>query len=162
MFDEAHRSYYDKNNVLMDYFDGLMIGLTATPRSNESKSTYDLFDCNDGAPTAEYSYNDAVKDGILVPYVAKIIETKILTEGISGRDLSDDLKDKIRKQEENPEELELEGAEFDQIFMDDKTNELIIHEFMRLCYKSDEGLPCKTIFFCASIDHAVHMKKSVR
>ncbi|MDP2766561.1 MAG: helicase-related protein, partial [Candidatus Methanoperedens sp.] len=46
----------------------------------------------------------------------------------------------------------------DKVFMDDKTNELIIREFMNLCYKSDEGKPCKTIFFCASRRHAQHMK----
>ena len=43
--------------------------------------------------------------------------------------------------------------------MDDKTNELIIREFMDLCYKSDEGKPCKSIFFCASQKHARHMKR---
>jgi len=55
--------------------------------------------------------------------------------------------------------LELSGAEFDRIFMDDETNELVIRDYMDHCYKSDEGKPCKTIFFCASQPHAKHLKK---
>jgi len=159
VFDEAHRSIYDKNNLINLYFDAIKIGLTATPRGHETKNTYDLFGCEQGTPTVEYSYDEAVLDGVLVPYSAEIIETKILSLGIKGQKLTADLKDQLRRQEEDPEALELSGGQFDRVFMDDKTNELVIREFMNRCYKSDEGKPAKSIFFCASQRHAKHVKK---
>lgn len=159
IFDEAHRSYYDKNNLINKYFDAIKIGLTATPREHETKNTYDLFGCEHGKPTVEYSYDEAIIDNILVPYKAEIIETERLLLGIKGSELSDSLKDQLRRQELNPEEVEFTGSQFDKVFMDDKINELVIREFMNNCYKSDEGKPCKSIFFCASQRHARHMKR---
>ena len=58
-----------------------------------------------------------------------------------------------------PDTFEPTGSQFDSVFMDDKTNELIIREFMTHCYKSGEGKPAKSIFFCASQRHAKFMKK---
>jgi hypothetical protein len=141
VFDEAHRSIYDKNNLINEYFDAIKIGLTATPRERELKNTYDLFDCANGEPTVEYSYDDAVRDKVLVPYKANIIETKVLSSGIRGAELDGHLKDQLRRQEEDPDAVEFTGSQFDKVFMDDKTNALIIHEFMELCYKSGEGKP---------------------
>ena len=159
VFDEAHRSYYDKNNFIDKYFDAIKIGLTATPRKHETKNTYDLFECEHGKPTVEYSYDEAIIDKILVPYKAEIIDTERLSLGIKGSTLTEALKDQLRRQEVNPEEAEFTGSDFDRVFMDDKTNEVIIREFISSCYKSDEGKPCKSIFFCASQRHAQHMKR---
>jgi len=159
VFDEAHRSIYDKNNLIADHFDAIKIGLTATPRESETQNTYDLFECGYGKPTVEYSYDEAVRDGVLVPYNAEIIETKVLSEGIKGNKLTNQLKDQLRKQEEDPDRAEFMGSQFDNIFMDDMTNAIVIHEFMAQCYRSDEGKPCKTIFFCASKRHANHVKE---
>lgn len=158
VFDEAHRSIYDKNNLINQYFDAIKIGLTATPREHETKNTYELFECEQNKPTVEYSYDEAVQDKVLVPYNAEIIDTKVLSLGIKAGELTKSLRDQIRRQEEDPDYVEYTGAQFDKVFMDDKTNELIIREFMSLCYKSDEGKPCKSIFFCASRRHAQHMK----
>lgn len=158
VFDEAHRSYYDRNNLVFQYFDSINIGLTATPREHESRSTYQLFGCEPGRPTVDYSYEEAVLEGVLVPYKAEIIDTNVLALGIIGGALSKELKDQLRKQEVEPETFEPTGSQFDRVFMDDKTNELVIREFMQNCYKSDEGKPCKSIFFCASQRHANLMK----
>lgn len=159
VFDEAHRSYYDKNNMVGKYFDAIHIGLTATPREHEARSTYDLFECEQGKPTVEYPYDEAVLDTILVPYRGLIIDTAVLYGGIRGSELTKGLKDRLRRQEVDPEIVEFSGSQFDRVFMDDKTNEVIVSEFMNHCYKSDEGKPCKSIFFCASQRHARHMKK---
>ncbi|MDH5686350.1 MAG: DEAD/DEAH box helicase family protein [Candidatus Bathyarchaeota archaeon] len=159
VFDEAHRSYYDKNNFINKYFDAIKIGLTATPREHETRNTYNLFGCEQGKPTVEYSYDEAIIDKILVPYRAEVIDTWRLLLGIKGSELTDDLKDQLRRQEVNPEEVEFTGSQFDRVFMDEKINELIIREFLSNCYRSDEGKPCKSIFFCASQRHAKHMKK---
>jgi len=159
IFDEAHRSIYDKNNLVHKYFDALKVGLTATPREEEAKNTYELFGCMGQKPTVEYSYDAAVNDHVLVPYNAQVIETEVLSLGIKGKDLSANLKDQLRRQEVDPEHVEVSGRQFDSVFMDDKTNELIVREFLNRCYRSEDNLPCKTIFFCASQKHAKHLKK---
>ncbi|MEA1925486.1 MAG: DEAD/DEAH box helicase family protein [Candidatus Altiarchaeota archaeon] len=159
VFDEAHRSYYDKNDIVGKYFDAIHIGLTATPREHELESTYDLFECEQGKPTVEYSYDEAVLEDILVPYRGLTIDTAVLSGGIRGSELTKGLKDRLRRQEVDPEIVEFSGSQFDRVFMDDKTNEVIVSEFMNHSYKSDEGKPCKSIFFCASQRHARHMKK---
>lgn len=159
IFDEAHRSIYDKNNLINKYFDAIKIGLTATPRSIESRNTYDLFGCEKGKPTVQYSYDEAVKDGVLVKYRATVIETEVLELGIEGKHLDARLKDELRRQEEDPEKVEFTGKQFARIFMDDKTNEVVVREFMSRCYKSDDNKPCKSIFFCANQKHAKHIKK---
>jgi type I restriction enzyme, R subunit len=159
IFDEAHRSLYDKNNLVHKYFDAIKIGLTATPREEETKNTYDLFDCQNNKPTVEYEYNEAVNDKILVPYAGQIIETEVLSLGIKGKELTSDLQAQLRRQEIEPEPIELTGKQFDYVFMDEKTNELIVTEFLKRCYRSEENLPCKTIFFCASQKHSEHIKR---
>ena len=162
IFDEAHRSIYDKNNLIFKYFDAIKIGLTATPVSQstqEWRDTFKLFNCATGRPTVEYSYEEAILDGALVDYRAYTIDTQNLSLGIDGATLTADLKDQLRVQEENPDGFKVSGPQFGKVFMDDKTNELIITEYMNRCYKSDEGLPCKTIFFCAGQEHANCVKK---
>ena len=156
VFDEAHRSYYDKNNDILKYFDALKIGLTATPLTEDIKdlSTFRLFNCEEGKPTVKYDYETAVRDKVLVPYVADIIETKVLSLGIEGKKLSKELQQALKVQEEEPEKFQTPGSKFEKLFTDQKTNELIIREFIDRCYKSDDKRPCKSIFFCASVRHA--------
>ena len=60
VFDEAHRSFYGKNDILFKYFDALKLGLTATPSKEESKDTFKLFKCEVGKPTVKYDYDIAV------------------------------------------------------------------------------------------------------
>lgn len=154
VFDEAHRSYYDKNNDIFKYFDAMKIGLTATPSSEETRNTYELFGCENKKPTYRYDYLSAVRDGVLAPYAAEIIETKVLSLGIEGKNLSKQLQQALKVQEEDPEHFQSPGSKFERLFTDKKTNELIIREFIDRCYKSDDNRPCKSIFFCASIKHA--------
>ncbi|VVB77944.1 Type III restriction enzyme, res subunit [uncultured archaeon] len=154
IFDEAHRSYYDRNNDIFKYFDCLKIGLTATPSSEDSKDTFELFGCEKGKPTVKYDYWDAVNEKDLAPYVADIIETKVLSLGIDGKKLSKELQQALKIQEEEPEKFQTPGSKFEKFFTDEKTNELIIREFIDRCYKSDDNRPCKSIFFCASVRHA--------
>jgi len=160
VFDEAHRSQYDRNNYIHQYFDAIKIGLTATPREEPDKDTYDLFDCRNNEPTAEYSYEDAVRAGDLVPYQPLVVETENLKLGIKGKKLPAELKDQLRRQAIEPEGFEVEGTQFERVFLDDKTNDLIVSQFLKECYRSAEGLPCKSIFFCRSKKHAKRMKKS--
>ena len=67
VIDEAHRSVYRKYRAIFDYFDSLLVGLTATPKDEVDTNTYDLFDLENGVPTDAYSLDEAVSDGFLVP-----------------------------------------------------------------------------------------------
>lgn len=160
IFDEAHRSYYDKQNLVFKYFDAIKIGLTATPSKTEDRNTFEMFDCPIGEPTVKYDYDEAVRDGILVPYDAQIIETKVLSLGIKGIDLDSNLRTALIRQDEDPDHFQVPGPRFARYFTDKKTNELIVREFMDRCYKSEDGKPCKSIFFCVNVRHTKELKKT--
>ncbi|MCF7910551.1 DEAD/DEAH box helicase family protein [Candidatus Pacearchaeota archaeon] len=162
VFDEAHRSYYDKQNLIFKYFDSIKIGLTATPSKSEDRNTYDLFNCERGKPTASYTYDEAVNDEVLVPYDAQIISTNVTELGIRGMELDKELKTELIKQDEDPEQFEVPGKRFAKYFTDEKTNELIIREFLNRCYKDESGKPCKTIFFCVNVEHAKALERTFR
>lgn len=67
VIDEAHRSVYRKYKAIFEYFDSLLVGLTATPKGEVDRDTYRLFDLQTGVPTDAYGLDEAVKDGFLVP-----------------------------------------------------------------------------------------------
>ena len=67
MIDEAHRSVYQKYGAIFDWFDSLLVGLTATPKDEVDHNTYRLFHLEDGVPTDAYSLDEAVDEGYLVP-----------------------------------------------------------------------------------------------
>ena len=93
VIDEAHRSVYRKYRGIFDYFDSLLVGLTATPKDEVDKNTYDLFDLETGVPTDAYSLEDAIGDGYLVPPQAVSVALKFVREGINYDELSEAEKD---------------------------------------------------------------------
>ena len=95
IIDEAHRSIFNKYKSLFNYFDSLMIGLTATPRSEENKSTYDMFGLPHGEPDYAYELTEAVEDGFLVGYYLEEKSSKYLRGGIKYDDLTPEEKAKI-------------------------------------------------------------------
>ena len=52
---------YRKYRGIFEYFDSLLVGLTATPKDEVDKNTYDLFDLETGVPTDAYSLDEAIK-----------------------------------------------------------------------------------------------------
>nr|WP_287376590.1 DEAD/DEAH box helicase family protein [Candidatus Microthrix sp.] len=93
VIDEAHRSVYRKYRGIFDYFDSLLVGLTATPKDEVDKNTYDLFNLETGVPTDAYSLDDAIADGYLVPPRAVSAATKFLREGVRYDDLPQEDRD---------------------------------------------------------------------
>jgi type I restriction enzyme R subunit len=93
VIDEAHRSVFQKYRTIFDYFDSLLVGLTATPRDEVDRNTYDLFDLEPGVPTDAYGLEEAVADGYLVPPKAVSVPLRFQREGIRYDDLSDEEKD---------------------------------------------------------------------
>lgn len=95
IIDEAHRSVFGMYGDIFRYFDSLLVGLTATPREQVDKSTYELLNLDGGEPTDSYEYQTAVADGYLVDYTGLIRGSKVVNEDIKYDDLSDDEKHQL-------------------------------------------------------------------
>lgn len=93
IIDEAHRSVYQKYRAIFEYFDSLLVGLTATPKDEIDHNTYGLFDLESGVPTDAYALNDAVSDGYLVPPKAVSVPLTFQREGIKYDDLTEEEKE---------------------------------------------------------------------
>ncbi len=88
IIDEAHRSVYQKYRAIFEYFDALLIGLTATPKTEVDHNTYSLFGIEDNNPTFAYELESAVREGHLVPAKAISVPLKFMREGIKYNQLS--------------------------------------------------------------------------
>ncbi|WP_372935026.1 DEAD/DEAH box helicase family protein, partial [Mariniphaga sediminis] len=88
--DEAHRSVYQKYGAIFQYFDALMLGLTATPKDSADYDTYRLFDEEPGTPTFDYELDEAVKEEFLVPFKAKQVDLGFISRGIRYDELTED------------------------------------------------------------------------
>ena len=85
--DEAHRSIYNKYRDIFTYFDAPLVGLTATPKDEIDKNTYDVFELQSGVPTYGYDLEQAVKDKFLVDFLSVESKLKFVEEGIAYDDL---------------------------------------------------------------------------
>lgn len=92
IIDEAHRSVYQKYGEIFRYFDSLLVGLTATPREQVDRNTYELFDLEPGVPTDAYELEQAVADGFLVPPRVEQVDLKFPRDGIAYDSLTDEEK----------------------------------------------------------------------
>ena len=90
IIDEAHRSVYQKYGAIFRYFDSLLVGLTATPRDQVDRNTYELFDLEPGVPTDAYELAIAVADGFLVPPGVQQVDLRFPREGIDYDSLSEE------------------------------------------------------------------------
>ena len=90
IIDESHRSIFKKYRAIFEYFDAILVGLTATPKTDVDRNTYDFFEMEHGVPTYAYDYETAVyQDHKLVPYYNYEVKTEFLEKGITYDDLSD-------------------------------------------------------------------------
>jgi len=106
--DEAHRSIYNRYQAIFEYFDGLVVGLTATPRSDVDRNTYRFFEIENNVPTYAYEYEQAVKDGYLVDYHTIATSTDFMDRGIKYNELSEEEKEEYEnlfEEDEAPEEI---------------------------------------------------------
>lgn len=105
ILDESHRSIYNKYKDIFDYFDALLIGLTATPKDSIGANTYSIFDLETGVPTYAYEYETAVKDKYLVSYHSYETKMKFLEEGIHYDELSDEEKKEFEEHFSNTDTI---------------------------------------------------------
>ena len=122
--DEAHRSIYNKYKDIFSYFDAPLIGLTATPKDEIDKNTYEIFELENGVPTYGYELAQAVKDGYLVDFVSVETTLKFIDQGIVYDELSEEEKEEYENKftDENgelPESIN-SSALNDWVFNEDK------------------------------------------
>lgn len=91
--DEAHRSIYNKYKDIFNYFDAPLVGLTATPKDEIDKNTYEIFELESGVPTYGYELSQAVKDGYLVDYMSVESKLKFIEQGITYEELTQEEKE---------------------------------------------------------------------
>ena len=160
--DESHRSIYNTYQEILDYFNIITLGLTATPTDVIDHNTFQLFECEDGVPTFAYSYDEAINH--IPPYLCNFqvmkIKTKFQDEGINKRTISLEDQQKLILEGKEIKEINYEGTEIEKKVINRGTNALIVREFMEESIKDSNGiLPGKTIFFCISKAHARRMEE---
>ena len=156
--DEAHRSIYNKYRDIFNYFDASLVGLTATPKDEIDKNTYEVFELENGVPTYGYDLAQAVTDGFLVDFMSVETTLKFIQQGI----VYDDLSEADRQAYENtfedengelPESI-ASSALNEWIFNEDTIRE-VLHILMTNGLKIDYGNKIgKTIIFAKNHTHA--------
>ncbi len=102
IFDEIHRSVYNRYKAIYEYFDAYRIGLTATPKSEGDRDTYLLFGLEPNNPTYAYELDQAVEDKFLVPPKGISVPIKFQRDGIKYAELNAEEKLKYEEQFADP------------------------------------------------------------
>ena len=159
IIDEAHRSIFKKYRAIFEYFDSILVGLTATPKTDVDRNTYDFFEVEKGIPTYAYDYDTAVKkDKVLVPYYNIEVTTKILEEGISYDDLSEEEKAKF-EEDFTDEDGEMPDfvppSDVNKFIFNQNTVDMVLEDLMTKGIKVAGGDRVgKTIIFAQNKNHA--------
>jgi len=158
IIDEAHRSVFQKYRTIFNYFDSVLLGLTATPKDEIDRNTYGLFDLENGVPTDAYSLEDAVKDGYLVPLKAVSVPLKFQRQGINYGELSESEReewDALEWDDEGnaPERVEAEAVN-KWLFNKDTVDKVLEHLMTRGLKVAGGDRLGKTIIFAKNQDHA--------
>ena len=158
IIDESHRSIFKKYRAIFEYFDALMVGLTATPKTDVDRNTYDFFEMEHGVPTYAYDYETAVyQDHVLVPYYNYEVKTKFLDEGITYDDLSDEDKERYEDDfiEDGVMPEFIPSAALNKFVFNETTVDLVLQDLMERGIKVAGGDRLgKTILFAQNKRHA--------
>ena len=158
IIDESHRSIFKKYRAIFEYFDAILVGLTATPKTDVDRNTYDFFEMEHGVPTYAYDYETAVyQDHVLVPYYNYEVKTKFLEEGITYEDLSDE--DKERYEDDFAEDGILPecipSAQLNKFVFNESTVDTVLQDLMeRGIHVAGGDRLGKTIIFAQNKRHA--------
>lgn len=156
--DESHRSIFKKYRAIFEYFDAITVGLTATPKTDVDRNTYEFFEMENGVPTYAYDYETAVyTDHMLVPYYNYEVKTKFIEEGIIYDDLSDE--DKSRYEDDFTEDGcipdFIPSEKLNKFVFNETTVDIVLQDLMERGIKVKGGdRPGKTIIFAQNKEHA--------
>ena len=142
------KDYISKYRRVLDYFDAVKIGLTATPALH----TTQIF----GEPVDTYSYREAVIDGWLIDHeLPKRIKTKLSENGIvwkKGEKMKYfDPKTGQLDLVHAPDEVKIEIKQFNRRVITESFNRVVCNQ---LAQYIDPSFPEKTLIFCVTDDHA--------
>ena len=158
IIDESHRSIFKKYRAIFEYFDAIMVGLTATPKTDVDRNTYDFFEMEHGIPTYAYDYETAVyQDHVLVPYYNYEVKTKFLEEGITYDDLSDEDKERFEDDfiEDGLMPDFIPSAQLNKFVFNETTVDTVLQDLMERGIRVAGGDRLgKTIIFAQNKRHA--------
>jgi type I restriction enzyme R subunit len=160
--DECHRSIYNLWRQVLEYFDAFLIGLTATPDNR----TFAFFNEN---VVSEYTHEDAVADGVNVPYDVYTIETQITKKGskIKAKEFVDFRSRQTRKKRWAQLDAEVEYApvELDKSVVNPSQIRQIIRTFRDKLkteiFPNRKEVP-KTLIFAKTDNHADDIIQIIR
>jgi len=156
--DESHRSLYNKFGILFEYFDSMLLGLTATPKRELGINTFKTFQLPNDEPTHSYDLYEAIGDKYLVPPKAISIDLKLPKDGIIYDELSDDEKehyeDLFEDEDGNMPDL-IEGNKINELIKNKDTIRTMLHKLMKNGLRVENGDKVgKTIIFTNRDDNA--------
>lgn len=162
--DEAHRSIFKKYRAIFEYFDAYIVGLTATPKTEVDRNTYDFFEMERGVPTYAYAYELAVEtDKVLVPYHNIEVRTKFLEEGITYDDLSQEDKERYEQDftdEDGDMPDFIPSPAINDFIFNQNTVDYVLEHLMTKGLKVSGGDKLgKTIIFAANHKHAEYIEQ---
>lgn len=152
VIDECHRGSAKEESSwreILNYFgSATQIGLTATPKNEESINTFRYF----GEPVYSYSLKQGIEDGFLAPYRVIRIALDKDTEGVNVE------KGTLNTAGEEVESGIYGGADINRTIILPKRDKLvakIVSDYL----KSTNRRMDKSIFFCVDEDHADRMRR---
>lgn len=156
--DEAHRSIFNKYKAIFEYFDALLLGLTATPRNEIDRNTYRIFNLEEGNPTDSYDLDQAKADGYLVGPFTINVPLRIPQRGLRYDELSDEDKerwDELDWDEDDPTRAEVTADEVNRFLFNEDTIDKMLQTVMTYGYRVEGGERLgKTIVFARNKKHA--------
>src|SRR5438876_830900 len=159
IFDEAHRSIFQRFTQVIDYFDARMIGLTATHANFIDRDTFRIFDCGNQTPTFLYTFKQAVNEKHLVNFSLYKAQTGFQRKGIKGVDLTEEDRNALIDQGIDPDTIDYEGTDIEIDVSNKDTLRKQWEEIMEVCLKDQSGqLPGKTIVFAMTKKHAERVR----
>ena len=155
--DEAHRSIYKKYQEIFEYFDAMVLGMTATPKNEIDKNTYGIFDLERGVPTFAYELEKAVEEGYLVSYSTLEYKTKIMEDGIHYDQLTDEEKEAYEDMFDDDDRVDkdISSSAINSWLFNADTIDTVLKELMEKGLKVEGGDKLgKTIIFAKNSHHA--------
>lgn len=155
--DEVHRSIYKKYQEIFEYFDAMLLGMTATPKNEIDRNTYGIFDLERGVPTFAYELEKAVEEGYLVNYSTLEYKTKIMEEGIHYDELTEEEKEEYEETFEDDEMIgdDISSEAINSWLFNADTIDKVLKELMEKGLKIEGGDKLgKTIIFAKNSLHA--------
>lgn len=140
------------------HFDSLLVGLTATPKDEIDKNTYDIFDLQSGVPTYGYELSQAVQDGYLVDFVSVETKLKFMTDGIFYEELSPEEQEEYENtfsDEEGNLPSSIDSSALNEWLFNSDTIRKALHVLMTHGQRVEFGKKIgKTIIFAKNHNHA--------